>query len=514
MKKTLTLLLGLCMPFGVFHARNLTDSLMYKIEMQSTNADGKTPLWLNANKYGLSSLNQSNGYMRMAAERSIRNDSTRRWGFGYGLDMAATYNFTSSIVVQQAFAEARWLHGTLTIGSKEYPMELKNQKLSSGSQTFGINARPVPQIRIAIPDYWTVPLTRGWLHLKGHVAYGKMTDDNWQHSFTNKKTKYADDVLYHSKAGYLKIGKDDSKHPLSVELGLEMAAEFGGTIYRPADNGGMEAFHSGTGLGDYWRAFIPGGAEVNETTYQNIEGNQVGSWLMRINYETDGWKLGLYADHYFEDQSSMFMLDYNGYGTGEDWNKKKDNKFFLYDLKDMMLGAELNLKKGTWIRDIVFEYLYTKYQSGPVYHDRTPSISDHIGGIDNYYNHSLYPGWQHWGQVMGNPLYLSPIYNEDGKVEVENNRLWAFHLGIDGLLSKNVSYRILTSYQKGFGTYYSPYIHSKQNISMMAEASYHIDCKKVRGLCIKGAFGTDIGELMGHNYGIQFTISKNGWLNF
>lgn len=514
MKKALILLSGLCMACELSHARNLADSLTYRVEMQSTIADGKTPLWLNANKYGLSSLSTSNGYMRAAAGRAITNDSTRRWGLGYTLDMAAAYNFTSSIIVQQAFVEARWLHGLLTVGSKEYPMELKNQKLSSGSQTLGINARPVPQVRIALPEYWTVPLTRGWMQLKGHIAYGRMTDDNWQHSFTNKETKYADNVLYHSKAGYIKFGKDDGKHPLSVELGLEMAAEFGGTIYRPDGDGGMEVFHSSAGIGDYWRALVPGGAEVNETTYQNIEGNQVGSWLMRVNYETDSWKLGVYADHYFEDQSAMFMLDYNGYGSGDEWNEKKENKYFLYSMKDIMLGAELNLKKGTWIRDIVVEYLYTKYQSGPVYHDRTPSLSDHIGGIDDYYNHGLYTGWQHWGQVMGNPLYLSPIYNEDGEIRVENNRFWAFHLGIGGKPTGNMSYRMLATFQKGFGTYYSPYTHARQNISIMAEASYHIDNKKFKGISIKSAFGADIGELRGNNYGVQLTISKSGNLSF
>ena len=31
-------------------------------------------------------------------------------------------------------------------------------------------------------------------------------------------------------------------------------------------------------------------------------------------------------------------------------------------LKDIMLGAELNLPHGTWLRNVVFEYLYTKYQ--------------------------------------------------------------------------------------------------------------------------------------------------------
>ena len=74
-----------------------------------------------------------------------------RWW--YGLDIVVPVNYTSNFIVQQAFAEIRWKHGVMTIGSKEFPMELKNQSLSSGSQTLGINARPVPQIRLALPDY-------------------------------------------------------------------------------------------------------------------------------------------------------------------------------------------------------------------------------------------------------------------------------------------------------------------------------------------------------------------------
>ena len=215
----------------------------YKVEMQGSLSDGTTPLWLNANKYGLSSLDEKNGYLRLQAIRPLSNDSARRWGLGYGVDVVAAHHYTSHVVVQQAFAELRWLHGTLTVGSKEWPMELKNNQLSSGSQTLGINARPVPQVRIALPQYWTLPFANRWLHIKGHIAYGRLTDENWQHDFTNKQSKYADDVLYHSKSGYLMIGNPDRFCPWSVELGLEMATLFGGTAYHPSGNGSICIYH-------------------------------------------------------------------------------------------------------------------------------------------------------------------------------------------------------------------------------------------------------------------------------
>lgn len=492
----------------------LAKGLESDIEMQSTFSEGRTPLWLNANKYGLSSLDNTNGYLRAGVFRPLRTDSARRWGMGYGVDVAVPYNFTSDFVVQQAFVEGRWLHGVMTVGSKEYPMELKNNLLSSGSQTLGINARPIPQVRIALPEYWTLPFAKGWLHLKGHIAYGRMTDDRWQHEFTNRKNKYADDVLFHSKAGYLKIGNEDVFCPFSLELGLEMAATFGGTAYRPDGKGGMTVLKGDTGLGAYWNAFVPGGYDTGETTYQNVEGNHVGSWLIRMNWDTDMWRFSVYADKYFEDHSAMFQLDYDGYGQGEEWDEKKKSRYVLYDFKDIMLGMELNIKYDRWINDVVFEYIYSKYQSGPIYHDHTNTISDHIGGRDNFYNHSIYTGWQHWGQVIGNPLYRSPIYNEDGTIMVKDNRFMAFHLGIDGRPFPRFMYRVLASWQEGLGTYDEPYENKRNNFSLLVEGEYAFGGKLLNGWKVKGGYGMDLGAILGDNYGFQVTVSKCGLLNF
>ena len=162
--------------------------LNYRLELQATASNRQTPLWLNANRYGLSSLDKGNGYLRASLIRPLTTDSARRWGLGYGVDVAVAQGFSSRMVVQQAFAEVRWLHGVLTVGSKQQPMELKNQTLSSGSQLLGINARPIPQVRLALPDYWVLPFGGGWLQLKGHIAYGRMTDDDFQMRFTGKKS--------------------------------------------------------------------------------------------------------------------------------------------------------------------------------------------------------------------------------------------------------------------------------------------------------------------------------------
>ncbi|MCH5309934.1 MAG: hypothetical protein J1E58_08740 [Prevotella sp.] len=499
-----TILFSCCLGSAVAQG-TLADSLRYRMETQATFSGGDyTPLWLNANKHGLSSLDTSNGYIRGAVERPLSADDGKTWGLGYGVDVAVAAGFTSTLIVQQAYVEGRWKKGTLTIGAKEQPMELKNQELSTGSQTFGINARPIPEVRIALPEYWTIPGLHDWLALKGHIAYGKPTDDHWQKDFVKEHSRYTEGALHHSKAGYLKIGPKK----LTLELGLEMASQFGGKSYRETERDVWEIVPNEGGLKGFWHALMPGGGDAGEGMYGNFNGNQLGSWMARLNYETDGWEASLYADHFFEDHSSMFMMDYDGYGEGEEWEVKKDNKYLLYDFKDIMLGFEFRKKGNAILNDVVVEYIYSKYQSGPVYHDRTPAFSDHIGGNDNYYNHYIFTGWQHWGQVMGNPLYRSPLYNSSHEIRVENNRFVAWHLGLAGQPNNALHYRVLATYQTGYGTYDDPFTAKQYNLSLLAEVSYQLR----NNWALRGAWAMDRGKLLGDNQGIQLTITKSGLL--
>lgn len=488
------------------------NDISWEVEMQTTNGGGKfSPLWLNANRYGLSSLEKNNGYLLAGIEKPLALDSAKQWGLGYGVSMAVAYDFTSSIVVQEAYVEGRWKKGVFSVGSKEWPMEFKNNELSSGSQTFGINARPVPQVRLALPEYWS--FGKGWFALKGYIAYGMQTDDKWQKEFTHQESRYTEHVLYHAKAAYLRIGRPGVKR-VTAELGLEHASLFGGTSYRKWENGQLVGVKNRIGLSSFWHAFYGGGNDVGEGTYKNVEGDMLGSWVVRINYDAPSWNLGVYADHFFEDHSSMFFLDYDGYGEGDEWQEKKRHRFLLYDLKDIMLGVELQLKKCSWLKTIVAEYLYTKYQSGPIYHDHTETIPDHIGGADEYYNHGIFCGWQHWGMVMGNPLYRSPLYNDDGTIYVKNNRFIAWHFGVNGSITPYLDYRLLATWQKGWGAskkgwdtknYMFP--HPRRNGSLMAEATYKIASK---GLQFTAAMGLDKGTLLGDNFGIQLTATKKG----
>jgi hypothetical protein len=113
---------------------------------------------------------------------------------------------------------------------------------------------------------------------------------------------------------------------------------------------------------------------------------------------------------------------------------------------------------------------------------------------------------------MGNPLYLSPIYNEDGTIQVKNSRFMAFHLGMNGNILENLSYRLLATWQDGLGTYAYPFTERRYNTSFLAEADYHFTQPKLRGWSIRGAYAMDFGKIRGDNAGFQLTITKTGIL--
>lgn len=515
MKKPIFALLCFCSATAMAQS-NADDSLSVAIEMQGSFSNTKTPLWLNANKYGLSSLAASNGYMRGIAiyDKNINDELKLEVGADFAIPVSykiqgGKSHFTRSFMFQQAYVEGNWKYGVLTVGAKRQQMELKNDELTTGSQTLGINADPIPQVRLGLNRYWPVPFTQEWLSFKGHAAFGIMVDAPWETAAAKGTIyKYNRYTRYHQKAGYLRIGKEEN-FPLTLTLGLEMAAQFGGSVYNwigTDENGwkgGNVKFKSG--LSNYFHAFIGtgGSGDEGESIYANSEGNILGSWVGRLNWNDENIEVGAYFDHFFEDHSTMLFHDYDGYGTGDQWNMKIDNRYFRYDLKDALVGIDVKLKKFAYVNQAAVEYINSRYQGGPIYHDHTVSNSTHIAGRDNYYNHAKLSGWQHWGQVIGNPLFTSPIYNNDGYIGVRNNRFKAWHFALAGDPIEGLHYRAKLTWEKGYGTYDRPYYYPMTTTSILFEGTYTFP---KTGLAVTVAYGADFGDLLGDNSGLQTTI--------
>lgn len=473
----------------------LGEDIRYRGELTGTAASGtNAPFWFTNNRYGLGTTEGNSGLLRLSLQRDAEADSLRKWRIGYGVDAAAMVNFDSHVVLQQLFFDVQWKPLRLSIGQKERPMELKNQMLSSGGLTQGINARPIPQVRLELPDFWTIPGTRGWLALKAHIAYGAFTDNGWQRDHTGSNGRHAANILYHSKAGFLRIG-NTQKFPLALTGGLEMGTQFGGEAWnvnrRADDTSDFDNTYvkMGHGLRDFIDAFIMGGSDASDGAYKNVGGNQLGSWHLRLDYEGKGWGASAYAEHFFEDHSQLF------------WQ---------YAWKDMLYGVEVSLPANPFVSTVVYEHLGTKDQSGCIYHDETANIPDQISAIDNYYNHGIYTGWHHAGFAMGSPLLLSPIYSKNN-IYFFHNRVVAHHVGLSGRPTKEVEWRLLYTHEKSWGTYDTPLPDPLKANCLLAEACY--SPAKVPGLSVRASYGMNQGKLLGNSHGAMLTVGYSGWIN-
>ena len=464
-----------------------TSKTEYAIETGVTSGRGTyAPLWLTANRQGLSSVNTESGYLRAGISHSV--PLNKQFTFRTGLDLATAYNFTSSFVVQQAYADLSYRWMNLSVGSKERLPELKNPKLSSGGMVESNNARPIPQIRLEVPDYVAIPGTGNRLHLKGHVAFGRFTDDRWQEDFTSRGNKYAKDVLYHSKAIFVKAG-DKERFPVIFEGGMQMAAQFGGDQYIAGQKDPV--IDMPTRFVDFMRVLVPmaGDDTTPEGEQVNIYGNHVGSWNFAVTVYPAQWALKVYYEHYFDDHSQMFFQ----YGR---W-------------KDGHIGLEVAFPKNRFIDTFVYEGLGTKDQTGPMLYDSFwGEFDEQISAKDNYYNHYLYQGWQHWGMGIGNPLLPGPLYNRNGQITFVSNRVLAHHIGFSGSPVPALNYRVLLTYSRHWGTYDNPLNEIKKQFNSLVEVTYSPE--KLKGWSFTLSAAMDRGNMLGNNSGGMLVIRKQG----
>lgn len=476
-------------------AQNLANGLKLEAEVSGTASSGSyAPLWLSSNKHGKVSAFDNSAYERVGVFRSIETDSARIWKRGYGVDLMLNQHSTSVFFIQQAYIEAAYKKVTISLGAKERGIDLKNNELTSGGLSAGLNARPIPQARIDI-DYFGFPFTRGWWKWKLRGSFGVTTDGKWQKSFAAANTRYTSNILYHEKALYWKFGKETAtKCPLTFEIGLQMFTQFGGTAYNVDYRehiGGTQTINMPENLKAFWKAVFGGGRDVTDFTESNNSGNMLGSYNMRLAWhgntgKKNAWEVGAYFERYFEDQSMLTVQ---------------------YGIQDHLLGVDAKFPQNRFVSAAAIEHMSTRNQSGAVYHDRTKSIPDKMNGKDNYYNHNIYAGWQHWGMAIGNPLITSPIYNEDGKIMFHNNRVKAWHIGLCGDPTPELHWRLFLTFTQNWGRYAIPFKDKLDQQYYMAEIGYKPN--KLKGWSGKLAFGLDHGDLLGNSFGTQLTIHKS-----
>ena len=477
--------------------------LEFGLSAESRVSSGEnSPFWFTSGRQGVSTVSEYGSHLRLSALGGVTIE--RVYSVNYGIDMVVTDNYQSDIFLQQIYFDFGYKNFFLSLGSKERWGELKNTRLSSGGLTWSGNSRPIPQIRLDIPDYLRIKSLGDWFSLKGHIAYGSFTDSRWRGDIASRLpgSGYADGTLFHSKAGFLKFG-DVSRFPLEVTLGLEMYAQFGGIKHNMIYKG---VYYDEYLLPDNLAAYLEVLMPFNPIGNQGDEnGNNLGSWHLVFDATFDRWKFRYYYEHFYEDHSSMLGIEYKNNAAGE-------KEFVFYGVRhnwfDGLFGLEINAPDGLIFDNIVFEFLNTKGLCGSICNLQHSIITEGVDGRDGMYNHSIYQSYQHWGYAIGNPVLLSPVYNDDGSLSFLSNRVNMYHLGIDGKVTPSIDYRLLITHVRHWGTYEKPFRSIEKITSLFLECSYRFGESCNWKIGASGAIDFDSGTRLGNNKGIMFSISR------
>ncbi|MCM1029340.1 MAG: capsule assembly Wzi family protein [Pseudoflavonifractor sp.] len=460
----------------------------YEAEVLATTSTGRnTPFWLVANREGLGSIRQGEGYVRACVARSALG--TSRLGWGFGAELVGAWRADAPIRARQLYADLRYRHFLLSIGSKSMAdtARLVDRRLSSGDLLFSGNALPIPEARLSMPHYLDIPGLRHWLGIKAYISYGITTDSRFLEGWTMPDGLRTSGVRFHTKGIFFRVGPQG--RPFTFEGGLEMAAQFGGKLYK----GDSLVIDMPNGLKEHWKVLFPGsgGADAPTADRTNVLGNHLGEWSARLTWRPGGrpWHLEAYYLHFFDDHSMMF---------------------FDHPWKDGLFGLSYHNPSGRWITGAAYEFLSTTDQSGPIYWDSTPEVPEQVSGQDNYYNNVIYQAYQHWGMGIGNPLIISPIYNADHTLRFQCNRVRGHHWAIEGQPLPELGYRILTSYTRGWGTYKRPYRDVRSCVNLLVEAAW--SPRRLNGWTATLGLAADWGRLIGRSFGLSLSISKTGLL--
>ena len=476
------------------------NDLVFKFETAGAAGGGEhAPFWHTSNRQGLSSTNPNNAYARFAALGGVHRPSGFR--VDYGVDLGGGAGLESNLFVHQLYADVnfRWLG--MSVGMKERWSD-KNPSLSTGALTWSGNSKPVPEVRAGIPEFVSVPFTGNWVALKGHIGYGRMTDDRWRREHGGNL--YMNGVLFHSKSAFLRFG-DSSRFPLQVTIGLEMNNLFGGTRYNVA--AGTETPYPSNAAA-FWTALFP----FHEVEQQgNEDGDNLGSWHLNFDYDLNAWHIAARYEHFYEDHSSWLGIEYKN-----DMEGNKDFIFFGFRRNwfDGLFSIEVNAPDNIrFFRNAVLEFMNTRGLCGPICHSAACNtdgmyVIEEVDGRDGMYNHGIYDSYTHHGYAIGNPVLISPAYNAGNYNVFRSNRVQMFHLGVDGGITDNVDYRVLATTTRHWGCYGAPLSDIERVTSIMLECSYRLPGEGGWKFSLSGAMDFDSGDLIGNNKGVMLTISK------
>ena len=435
-------------------------------------SSGTTPFWLQSNRHGMFASNGSQFLTRLQAH-STNNQLSNKLIFSYGADFIARPGAQSTASFNQGYVRLDGWGVFLQAGRFHNTSPIHDEELGMGSLGVSGNAAPIPQIRAGLNDWTSLPFTREFIQIKGHLAHG------WLGS-----RRFTDDVLYHEKVGHARFG---GSFPLNLYGGLAHYAVWGG-------NNNPRFGNLPNSLSDYWKVFTVQGGDPEtapEIDARYMLGDHLGAWDFGFFLDLENTKIKAYR---------QFPLE------------TKDN-LKLKSLQDALTGISFEFGDDFFlpVSGLVYEFMYTKWQDGP-------RVENVVGGVpcselppgfcrdpgqgnENYYNHSLYrTGWAYNRRTIGNPLFIP----REDNLGFSNNRIVAHHIGVQSIFGNMALHGKLT-YSRNYGTRGRPFESPRNQYSALlgAERGFRFNGWP---LSLSAELAYDRGTLVGNQFGVMMGV--------
>lgn len=416
----------------------MNDFVVSALLLGALSTSGNLPFWATANQGGI--MPDNNGALALVqAYKPFDESKTFQWRAGVSL--AANWQPSDPLnpesspihpMVDELYAGARWKVLRADVGMMRRESEftgadkvLGSLSVNEGHIVESNNARTMPGYRLVL-EPWAIPFTGKHVLINGVWADYKTLDDRWMK-----------DALVHRLQGYLTI---DTRRHFYIRLGLDHYALWGGA-------------HGDMSMQVNWKNYFrvatgrSAGSDGTLSDRINVIGEHGGAEELRMGWREDKWELTFQYEKPYSDKSGMR------------WNNLPDGAYTLhFSFKD----------KDRWVSDVLAEFHYTMWQSGPRHDPELDENGNKIEwyehqdmnffGGDSYFTNGEYKsGWTHFGRSISGPLFFTKAH-ADGVVRIYNNRYMAYHLGVSGKLFRFAPYRLMLTYGNHYGTYDKPLV--------------------------------------------------------
>jgi hypothetical protein len=458
------LLLSILLPV-LIQAQN--DTIKYDVGFMGVASTGKyAPFWLQSDQYGKIAASPFSAGILAGISKAF---GSKKGLFDYSFKanlLLQTDKDKTTAVFHEYYVHARFSVLDFIVGAREEVLGSQDSTLSCGGFLFSKNARPMPKVTLGIEHFTAVPFTYGLLEVKGAISHGWFTDNI-----------YSTNLFLHHKYLYGRIG---GKLPVHVQYGVDHVAQWGGTV----PGYGKQP----SSLSDLKSIFLghSGGADANLPDQINTLGNHIISQNLKLDVDILDFRVSGYWQNLAEDGPVKLM-------------------WYAMNKPDGLWGVTVRNAKFPFVKGILYEYLNTSDQSGP-YHDKDGLV---YGGDDSYFNNGIYQnGWTYYSRTIGTPFITSPVYNKDGSVSIQNNRVIVHHIGIEGDVF-GYRYKFLSSFSKNYGSYSAPLAaEMRKNTSLLLEVNKPFPA--LSNIEVGCSVGADFGKLYGNSVGCLFSIRKTG----